>query len=368
MRKPVVSAPVHVVPRKGRGATFNVAHRFESVEREADGDALDAELAEEDLDPPPLKTEVAFERARSIVAWNDSPDIGFDRSINPYRGCEHGCVYCYARPTHGYLGHSPGLDFETKLVAKTNAAAVLRRELAAPGYTAAVINLGSATDAYQPVEREWRITRQVLEVLSATCHPVAIVTKSSLVERDLDLIAPMAQRQLAAVYVSVTTLDAALTRRLEPRAASPARRLRTIETLARAGVPVCVNVAPIIPFLTEPDMERILGAAADAGATAAFYTVLRLPWEVNPLFQDWLTRHFPERAQRVMNRVREMRGGRDYDASFGTRMKGEGAWANLIRSRFDKARARLRLGFERFELRADLFRPPARDGRQIELL
>ncbi|MGE5339491.1 MAG: PA0069 family radical SAM protein [Gemmatimonadota bacterium] len=367
-RKPVIKAPVHVVPRKGRGATFNVAHRFERVDREADGDALDAaRWADSGEELPPLATEVTFEQARSILAWNDSPDIYFDRSINPYRGCEHGCVYCYARPTHSYLGLSPGLDFETRLVAKINAAEALRRELSTPGYRADVINLGSATDAYQPVERDLRITRQILEVLSAVRHPVAIVTKSSLVERDLDLLAPMAQRHLVAVYVSITTLDAALSRRLEPRAASPARRLRTIETLARAGVPVCVNVAPIIPFLTEPDMERIMKAAADAGAAAAFYTVLRLPWEVNPLFQDWLARHYPDRAERVLNRVRDMRGGKDYDAAFRTRMKGEGVWADLIRQRFDKACARLNLQFKRFDLRADLFEPPARDERQIDL-
>jgi len=358
-RKPVAAAPVHVAPRKGRGATFNVAHRFERVAREADGDALEAQRLAGDDELAPLATEVRLEQAKSVLAWNDSPDIYFDRSINPYRGCEHGCVYCYARPTHSYLGLSPGLDFETKLVAKANAAEALRRELGAAGYTADVINLGAATDAYQPIERELAITRQILQVLWATRHPVAIVTKSSLVERDLDLLAPMAQRQLLAVYISVTTLDPRLARLLEPRAASPARRLRTIETLARAGVPVCVNVAPIIPFLTEPDMERIMQASADAGAGAAFYTVLRLPWEVNPLFQDWLARHYPDRAQRVMNRVRDMRGGKDYDAAWKTRMKGDGLWSELIRQRFDKACARLGLQFRRFDLRTDLFVPPA---------
>jgi len=358
-RKPVVAAPLHVASRKGRGATFNVAHRFERVEREADGDALDAARLAGDDELPPLRTEVTFEQVRSILAWNDSPDIYFDRSINPYRGCEHGCAYCYARPTHSYLGLSPGLDFETKLVAKVNAAEALRKELGTAGYTPDVINLGSATDAYQPVERELLITRQILEVLSATRHPVAIVTKSSLVERDLELLVPMARQQLTAVYISVTTLDPSLSRLLEPRAASPARRLRTIKTLAEAGVPVCVNVAPIIPFLTEPDMERIMQASADAGASAAFYTVLRLPWEVNPLFQAWLAKHFPHRAQRVLNRVRDMRGGKDYDAAFRTRMKGEGPWSDLIRQRFEKACARLDLRFDRFELRTDLFVPPA---------
>ena len=351
--------PPAAAPRKGRGAVSTIAHRFDTVQRERDGDALDAALAEgEDL-LPPLRTEVTHEHARSILAYNDSPDIYFDRSINPYRGCEHGCIYCYARPTHSYLNLSPGLDFETKLVAKVNAAEVLRRELGAKGYRAEVINLGSATDAYQPVERELRITRAVIEVLAETRHPFGIVTKGSLVERDLDLLAPLAQQELTAVYVSVTTLDAELSRKLEPRCASPARRLRTIATLARAGVPVCVNVAPIIPFITEPDLEAILQAAADAGARGAFYTVLRLPWEVSPLFREWLAAHYPQRAERVMHRVQDMRRGRDYNAEFRTRMKGEGAWADLIRQRFDVACRRLDLVHERFRLRNDLFRPPS---------
>lgn len=358
--------------RKGRGAVSNIAHRFERVAREADGDALDAarlegELAEDDESLPPLATEVSFETVRSLLAYNDSPDIYFDRSINPYRGCEQGCIYCYARPTHSYLNLSPGLDFETKLVAKRNAAEVLRAELAEPSYRPDVINLGSATDAYQPVERELRITRQVIEVLAETKHPFAITTKSSLVERDLDLLAPLAADGLTAVYVSITTLDTSLARRLEPRCPSPQRRLRTVATLARAGVPVCVNVAPIIPFLTEPDLERIVAAAAEAGARGAFYTVLRLPWEVAPLFREWLATHFPERAQRVLARVREMRGGRDYDAAFRTRMKGEGPWAELIRQRFDKACARHGLLHERFALRSDLFVPPRSRTPQLDL-
>jgi DNA repair photolyase len=353
--------------RKGRGAVSNVAHRFESVERSVDGDALDALLADGGVLNPSVATEVRHEQVGSLLAWNDSPDIYFDRSINPYRGCEHGCVYCYARPTHSYLNLSPGLDFESRLVAKINAAAALRRELAAPGYRPAVVNLGSATDAYQPVERELLITRAVLEVLSEARHPVAVVTKSSLIERDLDLLAPMAEEQLAAAFVSVTTLDSELSRTLEPRAASPARRLRTIETLARAGVPVCVNVAPVIPFVNEPEIERILERAAAAGARGAFYTVLRLPWEVAPLFREWLRVHYPQRAERVMNRVREMRGGRDYDADFATRMKGSGPWADLIRQRFDKACARLDLGRGRFDLRDDLFRAPKLPGPQLEL-
>jgi len=354
--------------RKGRGAVSNLPHRFEKLQRETDGDALDAVRLDGNDELPPFATEVSFETAKSLLAWNDSPDIYFDRSINPYRGCEHGCIYCYARPTHSYLNLSPGLDFETKLVAKRNAAEVLRRELSAPSYCVAPVNVGSATDAYQPIERELRITRAVLEVLSEFKHPLAIVTKSSLVERDLDLLVPMAAQELAAVYVSITTLDAGLSRKLEPRCASPVRRLRTVESLARARVPVCVNVAPVIPFVTEPEMERIIEAAAGVGARAAFYTVLRLPWEVSPLFEEWLAAHFPERAERVMNRVRDMRGGKNYDATFGTRMKGKGVWADLIRQRFEKACARRGLLHQRFALRSDRFAPPAAASPQLRLL
>ena len=352
--------------RKGRGAVSNLPHRFDRLERRADGDALDALLADGEPLNPPLATEVRHERVKSLLAYNDSPDIYFDRSVNPYRGCEHGCIYCYARPTHSYLNLSPGLDFEARLVAKVNAAEVLRRELAAPGYRAAVVSLGSATDAYQPVERDLRITRAVLEVLAEARHPVAIATKASLIERDLDLLAPLARQRLAAAFVSVTTLDHDLSRTLEPRAAAPARRLRTIEALARAGVPVCVNVAPVIPFVNEPEIERVLEAAAAAGACGAFYTLLRLPWEVAPLFREWLQAHCPHRAERVMNRLRDMRDGRDYDADFATRMKGSGPWADLVRQRFDKAGARLGLGRGRFDLREDLFRPP-RVGPQLDL-
>lgn len=354
-------------PRKGRGAGDNLPHRFTTTECEADGDTLDA-LAREGETLPPLATEVTFEAARSILSYNDSPDLGFDRAINPYRGCEHGCVYCYARPTHSYLNLSPGLDFETRLVAKPNAADLLRRELAARGYVPQVIVLGAATDAYQPVERELKIARQIIEVLAQTRHPLSIVTKGSLVERDLDLLAPMAADGLVAVAVSITTLDHDLSRKLEPRAASPQRRLRTVETLARAGVPTVVNFAPVIPFINEPELEQVLAAARDAGAIGGFYTVLRLPWEVNPLFQQWLADHYPLRAERVMNRVREMRGGRDYDADFKTRMKGEGIWSALIRTRFDKACARLGLSRKAPELRRDLFQPPTLPTAQLSLL
>jgi len=352
--------------QKGRGAVSRLAHRFESTRREADGDALDAGL--HDDDPlPPLKTCVTLEVARSLITYNDSPDIPFDRSINPYRGCEHGCTYCYARPTHSYLNLSPGLDFETKLVAKSNASDVLQRELAAPSYRAAHIAIGTATDAYQPIERELRITRAVLEVLSQARHPFGIVTKSALIERDIDLLAPPAADGIAEVFISVTTLDAQLSRILEPRAASPQRRLRAIETLTRAGIPVHVNVAPVIPFINEPEIEQILEAAAQAGAVKSHYTVLRLPWEVSPLFEQWLAVHFPERAQRVLNRVREMREGKNYDARFGARMKGTGTWAALVRQRFEKGSAKFGLDRKRPDLRTDLFVLPREDGSQLGL-
>lgn len=352
-------------PRKGRGAVDNIAHRFESLERELDRDALEAALISQEPDGSPsrLKTTVTHEQAKSLLAYNDSPDIPFDRSINPYRGCEHGCVYCYARPTHSYLGLSPGLDFESKLTAKTNAVELLQKELSAPSYRPALVNIGSATDAYQPIERELQLTRRLIEVLVRTKHPFTIVTKGSLVERDKDLIAEAATLRLSTVFISLTTLDHRLSALLEPRAASPARRLQTITALTAVGIPVQVNAAPVIPFITEPELEKILEAAKVAGAGAAHYTVLRLPWEVNPLFQDWLEAHFPDRAQRVMNRVREMRHGKDYEAQFGERMKGEGVWADLIRQRFTKACDRLGLATQGPTLRTDLFVPPAR--RQI---
>ena len=361
---PVVagSAPV-AVARKGRGAVSNLAHRFESVQRLAEPEAL----VEDDADRPAIATSVTFEVARSIITRNDSPDIGFDRSINPYRGCEHGCIYCYARPTHSYLNLSPGLDFETKLVAKRNAAELLLKELAAPGYAPALIMVGVNTDAYQPVERELKITRGVLEVLAATRHPFGLVTKSSLVERDLDLVAAMARLDLASVSISITSLDPTLARILEPRAASPQRRLRTVRTLAAAGVPVSVNLAPVIPFLNEPEIEAIVDAAAHAGARDVHYTVVRLPWEVSPLFEDWLRTHFPDRAQRVMNRIREMRGGKNYDASFGRRMTGEGTWAGLIEQRFRRASARHGFGDSSRELRTDLFVRPRPPTAQVDL-
>ena len=347
---------------KGRGAATRLAHRFERDERAAFDDGWGT-LEEGVTDaPPPPATEVRFEDARSALGRNDSPDIPFDCSLNPYRGCEHGCIYCFARPTHSYLGLSPGLDFETRLIAKRNIADVLRAELGRKGYRPSQIAIGTATDCYQPIERELRLTRAILEVLEEARHPFGIVTKSSAVERDLDILAPMAAKRLAAVYVSVTTLDARLARSLEPRAAAPHRRLRTIRALAEAGVPVGVSVAPQIPFVTE-DMEQVLEAAWDAGARSAFYTVLRLPWEVAPLFRQWLELHHPQRAERVMARIQDMRGGKDYDADFATRMKGSGVWADLIRQRFEKATRRI--GFDRERLVPDLaaFRPPGVAGQ-----
>ncbi|MBE2262381.1 MAG: PA0069 family radical SAM protein [Burkholderiaceae bacterium] len=351
---------------KGRGAASQPAHRFAREAREAfdDGWAETGESADtghpDEARPP--RTQVILEDVRSVITRNDSPDIHFDLSINPYRGCEHGCSYCYARPTHSYLNLSPGLDFETWIIAKRNIAEVLRRELGARSYRPSLLNIGSATDCYQPAERELRLTRAVIELFQQTRHPFSLITKGSGVERDLDLIAPMAAQNLAAVYVTITTLDARLARRMEPRAAAPHRRLRTIEALARAGVPVGVSVAPQIPFINT-DMEQVLEAARQAGATRAFYTVLRLPWELAPLFRQWLDLHYPDRAERVMARVQEMRGGQVYDADFATRMKGDGVWADLLRQRFEKACARLGYGGERVELDLTRFRPPAAPGQ-----
>jgi DNA repair photolyase len=343
---------------RGRGTAWSIAHRFSRDEREATDDGwgtLDQLANEEHLSPG---TTVIEEHARRILNGNDSPDIHFDVAINTYRGCEHGCIYCFARPTHSYLNMSPGLDFETRIIAKVNAAERVRATLASPGYEPQLLNLGAATDCYQPVERKLRITRAVIEVLAECRHPFSVVTKSSGIERDLDLIGEMGRAGMAAVYVSLTTLDGELARVMEPRAAAPHRRLRTIEALARAGVPVGVSASPMIPFLNEPELERILEAARDAGATTAFSTVLRLPWEVNPLFQQWLETHFPERAERIMSRVRDMRGGKHYESEFGTRMTGTGLWAQLLRDRFNMATRRLGLDRERAPLDASQFKPP----------
>ncbi len=347
---------------KGRGAASRLPHRFERDTRGAFDDGWDT-LHEKIVDQGrAMPTEVIWENARSVISSNDSPDIYFDRSINPYRGCEHGCIYCYARPTHSYLNMSPGLDFETKIIAKRNIGPLLRDELSRRNYAPRLIAIGTATDCYQPVERELGLTRAVIELMHETNHPFALVTKSSGVERDLDLIAPMAAKGLAAVYVTITTLDADLTRKLEPRAAAPHRRLRTLRTLAEHGIPCGVSLAPQIPFLTE-DMEQVLEAAWDAGARSAFYHVLRLPWEVSPLFRQWLEVHYPQRADRIMARVQDMRGGKDYDSDFATRMKGSGPWAELIGQRFLKASRKLGFNRERIVLDTTQFRPPPRNGQ-----
>ena len=354
------SAPLSA--KKGRGAVTNLQGRFERDARERFDDGW-AEAAQESQESPRLVTQVSIERARSILTHNASPDIPFDTSLNPYRGCEHGCIYCFARPTHAYLDLSPGLDFESRLFAKANAAERLRETLARPSYRCETIALGVNTDAYQPIEREHRITRGVLEVLHECDHPVALITKSSLIERDIDLLAPMARKRLAVAALTITTLDAGIARTLEPRAATPSRRLRAIRTLSEAGIPVGVSVAPVIPFITEPDLERILEAAREAGAVYANYIVLRLPWEVEPLFQQWLQAHFPDRAERVMNRIRDMRGGKSYDADFATRMRGSGIWADLMRQRFYKAADKLGFRYDRYGLDTTLFRPPAPPAR-----
>ncbi|GLU32316.1 PA0069 family radical SAM protein [Trinickia caryophylli] len=353
-------------PRKGRGAVTNLQGRYEAEQRESvdDGWAANVHVHDDGEGEATLRTLVFEERAKSILTRNASPDIPFSVSLNPYRGCEHGCIYCFARPTHSYLGLSPGLDFESRIYAKINAPELLQHELSKKRYVPEPIALGVNTDAYQPVERELRITRRVIELLHEHRHPFAAITKSSLIERDLDLLAPMAAEGRCMVAVTITTLDADIARTLEPRAAAPARRLRTIRTLSEAGVPVGVSIAPVIPFVTEPDLERVLEACAEAGATSASYIVLRLPWEVAPLFKEWLSAHFPQRAERVMARIHDMRGGKDYDSSFAKRMKGEGAWAQLLKQRFDKTVRRLGLNERRHGiLDMSQFRRPAADGR-----
>jgi DNA repair photolyase len=351
-------------PTKGRGAPSNLEGRYERWTRAT---ADDGWTPDDEDERPPLRTEVTRETARSIIARNDSPDIPFDQSINPYRGCEHGCVYCYARPSHAYLGLSPGLDFETRIAAKHNAAELLRKELAAPGYRCSPIALGANTDPYQPLERELRITRSIIETLVECEHPFTIVTKNALVERDIDLIAPAAARNLARAYVSVTNLDAELARKLEPRASAPYRRIEAIRSLAGSGIPTGVLVAPVIPFVTDRHIEEILGRAREAGATEAGYILLRLPHEVAPLFKDWLAVHYPLKAERVMSLVRQMRGGKDYESAFGTRQRGTGNFATLIEKRFALACSRLGFNTERRGgLDTTRFRPP-RTGPQLNL-
>ncbi len=347
--------------RKARGAGLNMAGRFERLDRVAVDDGWDL-----DEPAPVTRTEVAIERPRSIIARNASPDIPFDRSINPYRGCEHGCIYCFARPTHSYLGLSPGLDFETRLTAKPEAAKVLAAELSRRGYVPDTIAMGTNTDPYQPIEKKLAIMRAILRVLQDFRHPVAILTKGALIERDADILGEMAEMGIAAAGLSVTTLDRKLARAMEPRAAAPERRLLAIRRLSDAGIPMRVSIGPVIPGLNDQELEALLAAAREAGAREAGYVVLRLPREVGPLFKDWLEAHYPNRAKRVMSLVREMHGGKDYDPQWGKRMKGEGVVAELIGRRFAAAKARL--GYDRLpRLRADLFRVPPSGPEQLAL-
>jgi DNA repair photolyase len=352
--------------RHGRGAPENrTPTRFNLPVREADGDWLDVR-EEVDDGPPPLRTTVTIEKPKSIIAWNRSPDIGFDRSINSYRGCEHGCIYCFARPTHAFHDLSPGLDFETRLFAKPDAAKILREELARPGYVVRSMAIGTNTDPYQPIEAEWRITRSVLEVLAETRHPVTITTKSDRVVRDIDILAPMAAEGLASVALSVTSLTPHISRTLEPRAPSGRKRLAAVKTLSEAGIPTVVAIAPVIPGITDHEVEHIVEAAAAAGAAGAFFLPVRLPHEVAPLFRAWLDEHFPDRADKVMNIIRSMRGGKDNDPNWFTRMSGSGPWAELMRVRFEIAVRKHGLNREKRKLRTDLFVPP--QGPQLRLL
>ena len=367
---------------KGRGALSNETGRFEQITREDFDDGWGdgrhdgrtqcgdvgrgCDWEKDDPAPPKLRTTLTPDSSRTIIAWNDSPDLPFDRSINPYRGCEHGCIYCYARPSHAYLGFSPGLDFESQLVFKPDAAALLRAELARPGYACAPLALGSNTDAYQPVERDLGITRAVLEVLADCGHPVMIVTKSARVERDIDILGAMAKANRCSVAVSVTTLDRSLARRMEPRASAPHRRLETIRRLTAAGIPTGVMAAPMIPFLNDAELETILEHARDAGALGASYTMLRLPLEIADLFREWLAEHYPDRARRVMERVRDTRGGKDYDSTFGQRMRGTGPVAELLAKRFRLAVGRL--GFPGWPaLDCTGFVPPPPENGQLSL-
>jgi DNA repair photolyase len=352
--------------RHGRGAPENrTPTRFNLPVRELDGDWLD--LREEvDDGPPPLRTTVTVEKPKSIIAWNRSPDIGFDRSINSYRGCEHGCIYCFARPTHAFHDLSPGLDFETKLFAKPDAAKILREELGKPGYVVRPMAIGTNTDPYQPIEAKWRITRSVLEVLAETKHPVTITTKSDRVVRDLDILARMAAEGLASVALSVTSLTPEISRTLEPRAPSGRKRLAAVKAMSEAGIPTTVAIAPVIPGITDHEVEHIVEAAAEAGATGAFFLPVRLPYEVAPLFRAWLDEHFPDRADKVMNIIRSMRGGKDNDPNWFTRMQGQGPWAELLRVRFEVAAKKHGLNRDKRKLRTDLFAPP--QGPQLRLL
>jgi len=358
----VLGADIRKERRRGRGTLSNASGRYEPLARVAFDDGWQSL---EEL--PPFKTTVQADATRKIITRNDSPDISFDRSINPYRGCEHGCVYCFARPTHAYLGYSPGLDFESKLFMKPDAAALLEKELAAPGYTPRTIAIGTNTDPYQPIEKQYRIMRQILEVLDRAGHPVGIVTKSALVTRDIDILSHMAKRNLAKVALSVTTLDAKLARTMEPRASTPAKRLEALRQLSEAGIPTSVMVAPVIPAINDADIERILDAAALAGVRNAGYVLLRLPLEVRDLFKDWLMTNYPDKFRHVMKLVREMRGGKDYDSNWGTRMVGDGPYAWLIGRRFEAACEKRGLNKTKSRLTTEHFQRPAKGTEQLSL-
>ncbi len=349
---------------RGRGAISNQTGRFEPETRHAFDDGWDT--IEEDADK--LETVVTAETARTIITYNKSPDIPFDRSINPYRGCEHGCIFCFARPTHSYHGLSAGLDFESKLFFKPNGPELLRRELSKPGYVPRVIALGINTDAFQPIERELGLTRELLTILSEHNHPVSLLTKSTLIQKYIDLIAPMAEKGLCRVGISITTLDRKLARKMEPRAATPPKRLETVRVLSDAGIPVTVMNAPIIPALNDAEIETVLEASAEAGAVNAGYVILRLPFELKDLFHEWLAEHYPDRAARVINILREMRGGKDYDAKWFERRRAKGAYANIVAKRFSNAAKRYGLNIrQRAPLRTDLFRPVESPGGQLNL-
>lgn len=355
---------MQTTPIKGRGSVSNKPSRYEQLQRES----FDDEWATQDTDDPPkLPTVIYTETAKSIISHNQSPDIPFEQSINPYRGCEHGCIYCYARPTHAYLNHSPGLDFETKLYAKSNAAQVLRQTLSKPSYVPKLIALGANTDPYQPIERKLRITQSILSVLDEFNHPVAITTKSASVTQDLPLLARMASRNLVRVFMSVGSLDRSIARTLEPRASTPSARIEALRTLSQAGIPTGVLVAPVIPALTDHDMEKVLFSAQEAGATSAAYILLRLPLEVAELFQEWLAAHYPLKEAHVMNLIKQMRGGKIYDSDFKTRMRGDGVFADLLEQRFRKACAKAGLNQTRHSLTTALFRRPAEDPPQLQL-
>lgn len=355
-------SPMLLTVQKGRGAKSNSKGRFEKEERVIVDDGWNGL---EDL--PPFKTDIQIEAAKTIITRNASPDLSFDRSINPYRGCEHGCIYCFARPTHAYMGLSAGLDFESKIFTKPNAATLLEKELAAPSYVPRTIALGTNTDPYQPIERQYGLMRELLSVFNDTNHPVGIVTKSASILRDLDILKELANKQLVRVAISVTTLDRSLARNMEPRASTPQKRLEAIEQLSAAGIPVTVMVAPIIPALTDSELEAILETAISKGAEDAAYVLLRLPLEVSPLFKEWLLAHYPNRYRRVMNILRTMRGGKDYDAQWGKRMRGSGPYADQIARRFSLAAKRLGLKRRRPPLRTDLFKRPVLKGEQLSL-